>query len=498
MHNLTSFLAYHARLRPEADALSFGGRRISRGELHDRALRMAGWLAGRGIGPGAIVALVMKNSPAFLETAFAASHLGAVLLPMNYRLAAAEIAWIHGHAGVDLVLADEEFSQSVKGLPNVVLLGSEAQADSRALAGPGVEPPPPVPRGPDDLYRIVYTSGTTDRPKGVVHSYANAYWKCADQAMALGLTAADRLLVSGPLYHVGAFDLPGIAVLWMGGMWSLLRDFSPEAALAAIGRDRVNGLWFAPTMLNMCLAHEGRERFDLSSVRWVVGGGERTPESRIRAFGGLFPRARYIDAYGLTESCGGDTFMEPGREIEKIGSVGRPLAHVEVEIRDDSGRALGPGETGEICLAGAKITRGYWRDPERTAEAFHADGWFRTGDVGRMDAEGFLYLTDRKKDMIVSGGENIASSEIERVLYEHPAVAEAAVVGRPDPRWGERPVAVIVARPGMEAAEADIVAHCRARLAGFKVPREVVAMAELPRNPSGKVLKRALRDMLDA
>ena len=231
--------------------------------------------------------------------------------------------------------------------------------------------------------------------------------------MALGLSASDRLLVCGPLYHVGAFDLPGIAVLWMGGTWCLLREFSPAAVLDAIGRHRLTCAWLAPVMLHMCLGFEDRDRHDLGSMRWVIGGGEKTPEARIRAFGTLFPNARYIDGYGLTESCSGDTLMEPGRELEKIGSVGRPLAHVRVEIRDDDGHPLPAGRTGEICLAGARITRGYWRDEDRTREAFHDDGWFRTGDVGHLDGDGFLYLTDRRKDMIISGGENIASSEVD-------------------------------------------------------------------------------------
>lgn len=497
MHNLTSFLEYHARTTPDAPALVYQDQRISHGELYDRAVLLAGWIKARGIGVDDVVALVMKNSAAFVEIAFAVSHLGAVLLPINYRLAAAEIAYIHGHAGAELIFADEEFAHLVDGLDNRIPVGEAVQRDSRVLSSTDGPRPLVAPREPDDLYRLVYTSGTTDRPKGVMHSYANAYWKSVDHVMALGLSAEDRLLIAGPLYHVGAFDLPGMAVLWMGGMWHVLRDFTPEDALGAMEADCLNGVWFAPVMLNMSLADEARARFDLSSVRWVIGGGERTPESRIREFNTLFPNARYIDAYGLTESCSGDTFMEAGREIEKIGSVGRPLAHVRLQIRDDEGRVLLAGETGEICLAGARITKGYWCDPERTAAAFHTDGWFRTGDVGVIDADGFLYLTDRKKDMIISGGENIASSEVERVLYEMPEIAEAAVIGRPDPQWGERPVAVIVARPGMTVSEASLVAHCREHLAGFKVPKEVHVLTQLPRNPSGKVLKRVLREQLD-
>jgi fatty-acyl-CoA synthase len=326
-----------------------------------------------------------------------------------------------------------------------------------------------------------------------MHSYQNYYWKCMDHIVALGLHRDERLLVVGPLYHVGAFDLPGLAVLMAGGMLCVLRDFEPEPVLQTIASQRITGAWMAPVMLNRLLGEPGRDRFDLSSMRWLIGGGERTPEERIREFGSLFPCARYVDAYGLTESCSGDTMMEPGREIEKIGSTGRALPHVGIEIRDDEGRSLPPGENGEICLRGPKITSGYWRDPAKTAASFFGD-WFRTGDVGYLDDEGFLYLTDRKKDMIISGGENIASSEVERVLYQLPQVSEAAVVGLPDERWGERVVAVLVLRPGTSLDQAELERHCRAQLGGFKVPRQMIVTDALPRNPSGKVLKRVLRE----
>src|SRR5262249_46298220 len=244
-------------------------------------------------------------------------------------------------------------------------------------------------------------------------------------------------------YHVGALDLPGIGVLWHGGLLCVHRSFEPDAALAAIEAEQLNATWFAPVMTTALLTCPTRDRYDVSSLRWAIGGGEKTPEARIRSFSKLFGNARYIDAYGLTETCGGDTFMESGREIEKIGSTGRAIAHVEIEIRDDAGNALPPGTTGEICLRGPKVTRGYWKDPGKTASAFFGD-WFRSGDVGHLDEDGFLYLTDRKKDMIISGGENIASSEVERVIYELPVVREVAVIGMPDERWGEKPVAVVV------------------------------------------------------
>jgi len=240
-----------------------------------------------------------------------------------------------------------------------------------------------------------------------------------------------------------------------------------------------------------------QHRYDVSSLRWAIGGGEKTPEGRIRDFSRFFKNARYIDGYGLTESCGGDTLMEAGREIEKIGSTGRALAHVEIEIRDDAGHRLAAGENGEICLRGPKVTQGYWKDPEKTAAAFFGD-WFRTGDIGYLDDDGFLYLTDRKKDMIISGGENIASSEVERVIYEMPEVREVAVIGMPDERWGEKPVAIVVLGADATLELSALADHCRARLAGFKVPKQLVIRESLPRNPSGKVLKRVLRAELEA
>lgn len=496
MINLSSFIGFHARRTPDRAALKYRGEEISYAVFDGRIRQVGGWLVSRGIRPGDVVAVLMKNSTAFLELVFATSHIGAVFLPINYRLSADEVGYIAGNAGAKILIADEELADIAAGDAPVVLLDDAVQSTATRLA-PGIAPAAMHVRQPRDLMRLMYTSGTTDRPKGVMLSYENIYWKSADQTLVLGLDAETRLLVVGPLYHVGALDLPGIAVLWHGGLLSIHRNFEPEAALAAIAEERLNAAWFAPVMTTALLTCPARDKYDVSSLRWAIGGGEKTPEVRIRAFSEYFTHARYIDAYGLTESCGGDTFMEAGREIEKIGSTGRAIAHVEVEIRDDAGNRLLAGENGEICLRGPKVTQGYWRDPEKTAAAFFGD-WFRTGDIGYLDADGFLYLTDRKKDMIISGGENIASSEVERVIYEMPEVREVAVIGLPDPRWGERPVAIVVLGDGAALELPALADHCRARLAGFKVPKQLVIRDSLPRNPSGKVLKRVLRAELEA
>jgi acyl-CoA synthetase (AMP-forming)/AMP-acid ligase II len=496
MVNLSAQIRCHALRSPGRLAMVYEDQRVSYSDFDDRIRAMAGFLRQHGVGPDQVVAVLMKNSAAFLEIAFAVSHVGAVFLPINFRLAAVEVEYIVGDAGPVLMFVDEELVDAAAHVTPKVVVGTTAQRDSRALSASSPRVAATL-RGPDDLFRLMYTSGTTDRPKGVVHLYENFYWKCWDQIADLGLSAADRLLVVGPLYHVGAFDLPGVAVLEVGGSLVVLRDFDPEWTLATIERERVTCAWFAPVITGRLLALDGRERFDLSSFRWCIGGGERTPEARIRGFADLFRNARYIDGYGLTETCGGDTLMEAGREIEKIGSTGRALAHVELTIRDGDGEVLPPRAEGEICLRGPKVTRGYWKDPEKTAASFFGD-WLRTGDVGFVDEEGFLYLTDRKKDVIISGGENIASSEVERVIYQLPQVAECAVVGLPDNRWGERPVAVVVLQPGTSIEQSELEHHCRAHLAAFKVPRQLVVREVLPRNPSGKVLKRLLRDELGA
>jgi len=491
MVNLSSFVLAHALRTPERIALVYGADRITYQEFARRIVTIGGWLEARGIGENDVVAVLMKNSAAFLELAFAVSHIGAIFLPINFRLAGDEVTYILENADAKLLFVDDALKLNAKGAKALEIVDATAQRDASTLCAASAPAPMRV-RKPADLFRLMYTSGTTDRPKGVIHSYENFYWKSMDHVNALGLSKDSRLLVAGPLYHVGAFDLPGIAVLWAGGLLCIHRDFDPAAVLASIEAEALDCAWLAPVMTSSLLGYPERERYDVSSLRWVIGGGERTPEARIRAFSSYFRNGRYIDGYGLTESCSGDTLMEEGREIEKIGSTGRALAHVQIEIRDDAGRTLGPRAEGEICLRGPKVAQGYWRDPERTAKAFF-DDWFRTGDVGYLDEEGFLFLTDRKKDMIISGGENIASSEVERVILELTAVREVAVIGVPDDRWGERPVAFVALEPGAELDFETLEAHCRAKLAGFKTPKELFIRDSLPRNPSGKILKRALR-----
>ena len=300
MVNLSSFIRYHAARTPDRIAIVYQDQRVTFAGLLARIEKTAGYLAAHGIGPDDVVAVMMKNSIAFLEIAFAVSHLGAIFLPINFRLAADEVEYITENAEAKLVFADAEFALAVKNIPSAILLDEAAQADTTAVSR-NHAPAPMHVRRPDQLFRLMYTSGTTDRPKGVMHTYSNFYWKCMDHVIALGLTSDERLLVTGPLYHVGAFDLPGVAVLWVGGMLYIHRDFDVERVLQSIAAEKLTCAWFAPVMLGAILAHPKTAAFDVSSIRFVIGGGERTPEARIRAFAEYFTKGRYVDGYGLTE-----------------------------------------------------------------------------------------------------------------------------------------------------------------------------------------------------
>jgi acyl-CoA synthetase (AMP-forming)/AMP-acid ligase II len=338
----------------------------------------------------------------------------------------------------------------------------------------------------------MYTSGTTGRPKGVMLTHANLAWKNLAHLVEFGFTADDLGLACGPLYHVGALDLTTTTLIAAGATIIVHRVFDATAVVDELERSRVTTVWLAPAMVNAVMALPDIERRDLTSVRVIINGGEKMPIPLIERIQRVFPSAWFADAYGLTETVSGDTFLDRDNIVRKLGSVGRPCLHLEVQVWDDKSQPVPPGEPGEIVLRGPKVFKGYWRDPDASALAF-AGGWFHTGDIGVMDEDGYLFIVDRLKDMIVSGGENIAGSEVERVLYEHDAVLEAAVVGRPDARWGEVPMAFVVLRPGQSTTAEELIAHCAGQLAKFKVPREVSFLEALPRNPSGKVLKRELR-----
>ena len=494
-------LAHHATRTPDKAITVFEGETTTYGEMASGAAALAGGLSERGVHRGDVVALLSYNCPEFLETVFAANYLGAIAMPINWRLAAPEVRFLLEHSGARALVCDEPLldlaNEATKGIePALVRVslspagkdGWTTFADLRATPN-RVEP---VPAAADDVHRLMYTSGTTGRPKGVMISHANLAWKNLAHIIEFGFTSSDLGLACGPLYHVGALDLTTTSLIAAGATTIIHRSFEASTVVDELERSRATTVWLAPAMVNAIMALPDIEQRDLSSVRVVINGGEKMPIPLIERIQRTFPSAWFADAYGLTETVSGDTFLDRDSLVSKLGSVGRPCLYLELDIWDELGRPLPAGERGEIVMRGPKVFRGYWRDPEATAAAL-AGGWFHTGDVGIRDDDGYLYIVDRFKDMIVSGGENIASSEVERVLYEHASVLEAAVVGRPDERWGEVPVAFVVLRPDATATPDVLLEHCRTQLARFKVPKDIMFLDALPRNPSGKVLKRELR-----
>lgn len=498
-------LEHHATRTPDKPMAVHGDRVVTYGTAREWSAAVAGGLAARGVDPGDVVALLSHNNLEFLVTIFAANHLGAIAMPINWRLAAPELRFILEHSGARALVCGAELVELAEG----ALADGDRHDIARIRIGDDAVPgwerytdlrdtslaPPRVPAAAGDLHRLMYTSGTTGRPKGVMLTHANLAWKNFAHVTEFGFTAADVGLACGPLYHVGALDLVTTTMISVGATTIVHTTFDAEEVVDEIERSHVTTIWAAPAMVRAVLDVPGIESRDLSSVKVIIAGGEKMPIPTIDRIRATFPSAWFADAYGLTETVSGDTFLDRDHTVSKLGSVGRPCQYLELDIWDDGGRSMPPGERGEVVLRGPKVFAGYWRDRDATATAFRG-GWFHTGDIGVVDDDGFLSIVDRLKDMIVSGGENVASSEVERVLYEHAAVVEVAVVGRPDERWGEVPVAFVVADADALLDGEVLIDHCRAQLARFKVPRAVVFVDALPRNPSGKVLKRELRDRL--
>jgi acyl-CoA synthetase (AMP-forming)/AMP-acid ligase II len=495
-------LEHHAGRTPEKPLAVFGGETVTYGEMAGRAAALAAGLHERGVSAGDVVGLLSYNCTEFLETIFAANYLGAIAMPINWRLAAPELRYILQHSDARALvcdealvdLADEAMTAMERKLTRVCIApaatdGWTPLADLRDESRVPVR----VPTAGDDVHRLMYTSGTTGRPKGVMITHDNLAWKNLAHIVEFGFTSSDLGLACGPLYHVGALDLTTTTLIAAGATTIIHRAFDAADVVDEIERSRVSTVWLAPAMVNAIMSLPDIRTRDLSSVRVVINGGEKMPIPLIERIQRAFPSAWFADAYGLTETVSGDTFLDRDSIVTKLGSVGRPCLYLELDIWDEEWASALPGEPGEVVLRGPKVFKGYWRDPDATSAAF-AGGWFHTGDIGVQDDDGYVYIVDRLKDMIVSGGENIASSEIERVLYEHESVLEAAVVGRPDDRWGEVPVAYVVVQPAANMTAEALIEHCGRELARFKVPKQVVFVDALPRNPSGKVLKRELRD----
>jgi fatty-acyl-CoA synthase len=486
-----SWLTTRAATSAEVVALVSGeGEKMTYRELADRAARWAAVFTARGIGRGDRVAFLGENQPAFVEVLFGAARVGVVFVPVNTRLAAPEVAHILADSGARLLVHDDRAAavatEAAGDLPRIVV-GVAADA---ALAA--VEPAPEAPGvGLDDPAAILYTSGTTGRPKGAVLTHGNLTWNSLNTLVDVDIVSTDVALIISPLFHAASLGMGLLPVLLKGGTVVLERAFDAGRALRLIEEHGVTMLSGVPTTYQFMAEHPDWANTDLSTLAKLTCGGSPVPTRVLEAF-----EARglsFSQGYGMTETSPGATYLPATRTRAKMGSAGQPHFFTEVRVVDENGQSLEPGEIGEIQVRGPNVTPGYHGNPAATAESFTADGWFRTGDLGSFDEEGYLFVADRLKDMIISGGENIYPAEVEDLILGLDEVTGAAVIGIPDERWGETPWAVVTLRPGAELSTERLAEHLNSRIARYKIPKNVVVVDELPRTASGKVKKLDLR-----
>ena len=492
MTNLATILMNSAGSYPDRTAVRLDERALSYRDLDELSARVASWLAGRGITPGDRVGLMAPNTLEFVELYYGILRAGAVVVPMNPLFKSREVSYHLSDSGAALAfawhgVADQAAEGARSAGTDLVIIEPSGLAETLARSDPV---PAVADRAPSDTAVILYTSGTTGQPKGAELTHANLISNIeVTRTTLLGLRPADVMLGALPLFHsFGQTVVMGCAIA-TGGCLTLLPRFDPVRALEIIKRDQVTVLAGVPTMYTAILHSAGGSAGDVASLRLCVSGGAAMPVELMRAFEKQFG-CMILEGYGLSETSPVASFNHPDRD-RKPGTIGQAIAGVEMRIQNDDGDPLPSGEIGEIAIRGDNVMKGYWRRPRDTEEAMEG-GWFRTGDLGRVDAEGYFSIVDRKKDMIIRGGLNVYPREVEEVLYEHPAVAEAAVIGVPDQLLGEEVAAVVTLKPGASADPDQLREHVKRQLAAYKYPRHVWIVDELPYGGTGKILKRAI------
>jgi fatty-acyl-CoA synthase len=498
MRNLGIGSWIHRRRVKSAESIAIldGGRSLRYDVLAERVDRLANALSARGASARDRVAYIGPNSAEFLETLFACGQIGAVFVPLNTRLAADEIAYVLADSGATLLFHTPEFTDLVApaSLPRVVTSGppDDAALGYEEILAPASADHPDLPVAFHDPALILYTSGTTGRPKGAVLSHGNLTWNAINVLVDYDVTSAEVALMVSPLFHVAALGMGALPTLLKGGTLVLQRTFEPAAVLAAIARHRVTALSGVPTTFQMLTEHPDWPATDLSSLTKLTCGGSPVPPRVAEAY-----EARglsFSSGYGLTETSPGATSLSPRHSRERSATSGLPHFFTDVRVVDPDGHELPPGEIGEVLISGPNVIAGYWGQPDATAEAI-TDGWLHSGDLGFRDADGFLTVADRAKDMFISGGENVYPAEVERVVLELPEVAAIAIIGVPDNQWGEVGRAFIVPAAGQAVTHDLIARHLDGRVARFKIPKSTVIVADLPRTASGKIRKSEIRDL---
>ncbi|MGH3636639.1 long-chain-fatty-acid--CoA ligase [Mycobacterium sp.] len=504
--NVGSHLSKRAALNPGLEALvdETAGRRFTFAELNEQADRVAHVLTGLGLRKGDRVAVLLPTGYQFVETFYGAARAGLVVVPLNWRLVASELAFMLRDSGATVLLFDAEYDAVVAdlrdrggnddGTPVVHWLrvgadGPDWTTDFDALVDQApTEQISAVGDGDDPLF-IMYTSGTTGLPKGAVHTHDSVQWCLLTMLASVDVRFRDRYLISMPMFHVAALA-PLAGCIYQGATIVMLRQFDPRRIWEVFRDEQITITLAVSAMLNFMLPAYQLELRESLALRWIMSGASPVPPSLIKSYADLGFEVHQV--YGLTESCGPGCVIGPDDAMSHIGSTGKAFFHTDIRIVDDQGADVGPGVAGEVLIRGRHVMAAYWNRPEATAETI-IDGWLHTGDVAVRDSDGFVYIQDRIKDMIISGGENVYPAEIEDVLLSHPGIADVAVLGMSSAKWGESPLAVVVrADPGLD--EDAVLAHCAGKLARFKLPKRAVFADAIPRTPTGKALKRVLRE----
>jgi fatty-acyl-CoA synthase len=496
-----SHIARHAHEKPGAVYLRFEGGSVTWAQIHERIGGLAAALRERGVRAGDRVAIMMTNRPEFLETMFAANAIGAIVVPVNFRLAPDEIAYILTDSGASLLVVEEATAAAAASARaacahenGFVSTGDADGTDPYFPVGSGPAEPPAVDVPEDSPALIMYTSGTIGRPKGAVLTHQNLMCQSLTLIRVWRLFADEEVnLCASPLFHIASIGALAPMAL-TGGTTVLLPSggFSSAATLEVMEAERVTSMFLVPAQWQLLCEDASLASSDLSTLKTMSWGAAPATTTLLTRMAGAFPGVTNVAVFGQTEMSPVTCALSGEDALRKIGSVGKPVSIVAARIVDDDMKDVPAGEVGEIVYRGPSVMAGYWQNPEATAEAFRG-GWFHSGDLVRADEEGFLFVVDRKKDMIITGGENVYCAEVENALSAHPAVAELAVIGAPHERWGETPVAVAVLVPGASLTVDELREWGTARLARYKLPTVLHVADALPRNASGKVMKTALR-----
>ena len=503
MINIGDWIRKWSFLQPHKRALIFEDRPFTYQEINQRTNQLCHFLFQLGIQKGDRVSVLLHNCHQYIEIFFALSKIGAILVPLNWRLAAPEFEFIIKDSGSRMIISEPDFEEVIASIrPHLNLsigdyisVGSPcpdwARDYEKGLLEYSVqEPPLQVSVGDEDPHIFMYTSGTTGTPKGAVLSHRKTFFNALNADIFYNLTSKDIMIVSRPMFHSGGLLVEAAPVLYKGGTLILKKRFRSHEILEVIQKYRVTLLEMAATVYQFILQECDLTQYDLSSIRCYFTGGERVPKAMLQEY---YRKGIAISQiFGQTEAST-ITFLSPDDAILKIGSVGLPVFHGEVRIVDKTGKDASPGEVGEIIIKGPTLMSGYWNRPDLTAETIR-DGWLYTGDLARMDEEGYIYIVDREKDMYVSGGENVYPAEIEKVLHTHPKIFDAGIVGVPDEKWGEVGKAFVVLKPGETMGNGEVFEFLKGKVAKYKIPKYVEYIEELPKTASGKIQKFLLKE----